>query len=405
MIGRPAFVTACLGLLTAVVAAQTVPQPWLDVIRNLRHPSADTRLAAVVKLGDAGYSAAAEAVAPLVADADDRVQAAAIDAELSFFLVDRVSSKSVLGVGGSKSRAQLAFEAGPLYRSDIPASPVVIDRLLAAMRDENARVRFDAIHALGFIGESPLPPAQARALAAELDHYDPIMRAATARVLGRLATREIGDRLMVAMEDSSAIVRQYAIEAIGRVHDQRALVPLRGLFTRGRGNLEDTLLALARIASPDDLAAFRQRLGDRDPAIRRAAFEGIGRLHDSTSIDGVRTAFKSEKSDVGRLAAAFALQILGDTQTHTIASMLVLREVNEQARDYLFEIGPPAVPGILEALKVATDPRHRADLLQLIGYLGTSAETSVVERSVADKDERVRRAAAVAMQRLRRAKT
>ena len=74
-------------MTTAVPAAQ--PDPYLDVIRNLRHPNPETRLEALAQLNRAAYADAAEAVAPLVTDPDDRVQAAAIDAELSFFLIDR----------------------------------------------------------------------------------------------------------------------------------------------------------------------------------------------------------------------------------------------------------------------------------------------------------------------------
>ena len=99
------------GALTAAAAAQ--PQ-WQDVIRNLRHPEARTRLDAVERLGRANYVAAVEPLVPLIRDPDDRVQAAAIDAQLTFFLSDRISDRHIVAVGGSKSRAQLAFEGGPL---------------------------------------------------------------------------------------------------------------------------------------------------------------------------------------------------------------------------------------------------------------------------------------------------
>src|SRR5437867_2647938 len=73
--------------LRAETSAPPPQAQWQDVIRNLRHPDVKVRLAAVEQLGNAGYAAAAEQVAPLVTDPDDRVQFAAIDAELTFFLV------------------------------------------------------------------------------------------------------------------------------------------------------------------------------------------------------------------------------------------------------------------------------------------------------------------------------
>src|SRR5262245_42476437 len=141
---------------------------WQDVVRNLRHPDVDVRLHAVERLGQAGYVQGIEPVAPLLADPDDRVQAAALEAELTFFITERLGGTRVLGMGSSKSRAQEAFDIGPFIRTATPAPAALIDSFITAMRDENARVRFDAVHALGFIAEAPLPPNQIKALAAEL---------------------------------------------------------------------------------------------------------------------------------------------------------------------------------------------------------------------------------------------
>jgi hypothetical protein len=166
--------------------------------------------------------------------------------------------------------------------------------------------------------------------------------------------------------------------------------------------VDAALLALARIASPDDLALFRQHLADRDPLARRAALEGVGRLGDTDSKTAIDEAFTSDKSAEVRVAAAFALDRLGTTESHVIASNLVLDEVAAQARDYLLELGPPAVPGIASALSVATDPGHRARLVQVVGYIGGAANLPVVEPFLKDPDQRVVRAASNAILRLRR---
>jgi hypothetical protein len=82
--------------------------------------------------------------------------------------------------------------------------------------------------------------------------------------------------------------------------------------------------------------------------------------------------------------------------------MLILRDEATQAREYLFEIGHDAVAGAEAVLKVATDSRHRADLIQLIGYVGTAADAAIIEPFAKDKDERVARATSHALARLRR---
>src|SRR5262245_6857638 len=130
---------AVMAIAILGAAAPRAQDPFQDVIRNLRHPKVETRLDAVNVLNDNAYAPAAEAVAPLIADADDRVQAAAIDAELTFFLTERINPVKVMGIGSQKSRAQEAFDGGPLIRGSAPAPPVLIDKLITAIRDDNAR--------------------------------------------------------------------------------------------------------------------------------------------------------------------------------------------------------------------------------------------------------------------------
>jgi HEAT repeat protein len=401
---RTALLTGGWLLLAAAFAA--AQSQWQDVIRNLRHPRLETRLDAVERLGRAGYVQAAEPVAALLADPDDRVQLAALDAELAFFAIDRPAPGRFLGVGNSRSPAQQAFEAGPVLRAAAPAPPALIDRLIQAMRDDNPRVRFDAVHLVGFIGEPPLPAAQARALGDELDHYDPVIRMATARALGRLRAAEASDKLLAALDDSNALVRRYAIEALGRIRERRALASLRDLATAPgrdrRNDLADVAqLAIARIAAADDRGLFREWLPSAAPATRRAAIEGLGRLQDRESQPAIDAAARTDRSAIVRLAALFALDRLGQPQSQVIASMTGLKDEGEQAREYLFELGAAAIPGIQSALQSATGSQ-RADLVQIVGYTGGADQIAVIEPFLTDRDRRVVRAATEAVARLRR---
>jgi HEAT repeat protein len=388
-------------LWLAAPAAQA-PQ-WQDVIRNLRSPEIDARLEAVEQLGEAGYTAAAEYVAPLVTDSDDRVQAAAIDAELTFFLIEPIGARRVFSLTGrSRSRAQVAFDAGLLVRVAAPAPLVVIDNLATAMGDENARIRFDAVHALGVVGEAPLPPDQARALIDGLDHYDPVIRAATARVLGRLAVVEAGEALISALNDSSALVRRYAAEALGRIREERAVQSLAELTAfYGQDEMAAaTVLALARIAHPSSLDLLRQRLADPNAAMRRAAAEGVGRLGDQESRPALEGMMASDPSAAVRLAAALAIGRLGEPQTHVLASAVGSPATKAQACEYLLEIGPAAVPGVQSALAIANTPRLVADLLHVLGFIGDSETVAIVQPYAEDPNPDVQRAATNAIARI-----
>jgi len=385
-------------------APSQVPSPqWQDVIRNLRHPDAKVRLTAVEQLGNAAYTATADYVAPLVTDPDDRVQFAAIDAELTFFLIEPVSDRR--GFGGARSRAQEAFDAGPLVRAAAPAPLVVIDNLISAMRDENPRVRFDAVHALGAIAEPPVPAAQAAGLIDGLDHYDPIIRTAAARVIGRLRVADAGEKLIAALNDSNRLVRRYAAEALGQIRDQRAVQSLTELaeYYR-RDELGSAMIAgLAGIAHASSRDLFRSRIADPDAGVRRACAEGLGRLRDRESLDLLTPLAAKDPSPAVRLAGSFAVGLLDQSQAHVIAGGLSSAETAPQAAGYLIELGRAAVPGIQAALGVAKETAYRANLLHVLGFAGTASDIGVAEPLTKDKDERVRRAAADAIARMRRA--
>jgi HEAT repeat protein len=384
----------CLMLGGAVLAAQD----WQPVIAQLRDNNSGRKIDALKRLNEAAYGAAAEFVAPLVTDPDDKVQFAAIDAELTFFLVEPVGER------GDRSRAQAAFDAGPLVRAAAPAPAVLIDQLITATADSNARIRFDALHALGVIGQAPLSTEDTRRLLGGLQHSDPIMRTATARVLGRLRAVAAGDALVGALNDPSELVQEYASEALGLLRNDRAVQALTDRVNYyGKGPLANAaLLALARIAYPSTRDLFRAHLADPDPVARRAAVEGVGRLRDRASLERVRTLASSDPSNDVRLAGLFALDRLGEPQLTGIATSIAQPVIGAQARDYLFETGPAAAPAVSAALAKSTDSSTRAALIHVLGYIGGAADARTLEPFAKDPDQRVARATVNALARLRK---
>ena len=329
---------------------------WQDVIRNLRHPK--PRRGSTRSSGSArpAMSRPSSRSRRSFDDPDDRVQAAAIDAELTFFLTERISGRRILGVGGSKSRAQHAFDAGPL-RSDRrrPRRPL-IDALIAAMRDENPRVRFDAVHALGFIAEPPLPPdagaragRRARSLRSDHPRRDGARARPAARARGRRQARRRHRRF-------DQLVRQFAVEALGLVREDRAL-PRRcaiSIARAGDRNVRWALLALARIGAPDDLAHFRDasdRPQRRRPARRRRRHSG----GSATASPSTRsTSLQDRRSRAGRAAGrGVCAAAARPRQTHVIASHARRRRARRPGARLPVRARPARVPGIQSALKVA----------------------------------------------------
>lgn len=391
-----AFVVAAVAAAAVVVwmPAPAAQENTAAIARDLHSTDAQRRLRVVEYLGKAGNPASAIDVAPLIGDPEDLVQLAAIDAELTFYLVEPIGDKKAV-LGGARSRAQQAFDAGPLARAATPTLAMAVNQLIGAMRDGNPRVRFDAIHALGVIAEPPLSPEQQLGIADGLKSKDAVMRAATARVLGRLNAREAGEALIDALNDDDALVQRFATEALGRIREERAVASLlQRADYYGRGQMAaETWLALARIGHASTRDPLRPHLSDADPTIRRAAVEGLARMQDRDSWQAI-TALLTDRDASVRCAVAFAMAIQGDlSHVPDLAVDVQVRDTAAQAAEYLLEIGRPAASTITAALTTpgATD---RANLLHVLGRIGGEDALPAIQALQHDPDPRVARAAA-----------
>ena len=101
-------------------------QRYDDVVRNLRNPDVEARMAALRSLREAKLVEAIAPIAPLVTDPVDEIQLEAIATELSFYLVDPVEARKRVAFivetrrGG---KAEAAFAAGPLAVWPRPVPP------------------------------------------------------------------------------------------------------------------------------------------------------------------------------------------------------------------------------------------------------------------------------------------
>ncbi|MCA1649857.1 MAG: HEAT repeat domain-containing protein, partial [Acidobacteria bacterium] len=287
------------------VAAQ--PVRFDDVVRNLRHPDAKVRVNAVRLLREARYPEAIIPMAALANDPVDAIQLEAIAAELAFFLVEDIPDKkrvALLVEVRTPGRASAAFERGPLAAWPRPVPIEVVNALLQAVDDDNQRVRAEAIYALGAIAPAPLPEVAVPALIKALDHYDPVIRAAAARVIGRLEVKAAADALIKSVNDSNATARYAAMRALGELREQRALQALTDQFNfygKGEGAWA-ALEALARIGHSSSVPMFTARLTDKDPFLRRAAAEGLGRSGDTSGVSALEAGAGNDPSEMVRAA-------------------------------------------------------------------------------------------------------
>lgn len=399
-------ISACLlgGLVLCGTAAAQQAR-FDDVIRNLRNPDAKIRVSAVRLLRESRYPEAAAPMAPLVTDPVDLVQLEAIAAERSFFLLDDVPAKKRVALFvevRQPALAEAAFELGPLARRPGPVPPELVRALLQAVNDENQKVRVEAIYTLGTIARPPLSTEAGDALIKALDHYDPVIRTAAARVAGRLALRAAGDALLTAVNDSKSEVRFAAMRALGAIDDARAVQALTeqlSFYAKGEGAWS-ALDALSKIASPASAPLFRARLTDRDPFLRRAAAEGLGRAGDAADTAALQIGAGNDPSTEVRAAMAFALQKLGHNYIPRLVEFLTSPKMGPQIFDYFVELGPDAAPVLVPHLQDPS-PVIRANVARLVGALGAPGATAALQPLANDKDPDVAKAAARALERLK----
>jgi HEAT repeat protein len=391
-----------IGAAAAGLGAQQVR--FDDAVRNLRHPEPKIRLNAVKLLREARYPEAIVPMAPLVNDPLDPIQLEAIAAELSFFLVEDLPEKRRLGFlleVRNRGGAARAFELGPLAVWPRPAPPELIDALLQAVDDENGRVRLEAIHAVGVVGRNSLPPDAEPRLVKALDHYDPAVRAGAARVAGRLHVTSAGDALIRAVNDSNADVRYASMRALGLLKDERAVTALTEqlkFYGKGEGAWS-ALDGLARIAHASSVPLFTERLADRDPNIRRAAAEGLGRAGHADSSPALETGAGNDPSGMVRAAMQYALQKLGRNYVARLIEFLDDPETTLQVQEYLIEFGVAVERGLLPSLQ-DTDEGIRAAVAEVLGEIGGDASLAALQ-DLTDRDKTVVDAAKRAAERIR----
>jgi HEAT repeat protein len=397
------FVTA------AVASIAQQPAKFEDVVRNLRNPDPKIRISAVRLLRETGY---VEAITPLAAAVNDQVneiQLEAIDAELSFFLVEPVPTKKRVALVvevRTDGRAPAAFELGPLAVWPKPVPVELVDALLQAVDDDHKKVRVEAIYTLGTIGSPAnvkLSEAATARLLKALDHYDPAVRAGAARVVGRLQVKSAGDALLNAVNDSNAEVRYASIRALGEIDDERAVQALTeqlSYYGSGEGAWS-ALDALARIAHPSSVSLFQSRLADKDPYLRRAAAEGIARAGDTKSVEPFITEVNQDPSEMVRAAMTFALYKKG--HANFLGRLIDFMDSNQSALQisgYFMELGPSIVPLAIVRLK-EPDAEVRRNLVTILGALGDQSTATALTPYKEDRSREVATAASYAIERIK----
>ena len=182
------------------------------------------------------------------------------------------------------------------------------------------------------------------------------------------AKRDVTGLIKALDYQKDASVRRAAAEALGKLKDARAVVPL--------------------------IAA----LEDESTAVRREAAEALGKSGDARAVEPLIVALRDKVTDV-RLNAAEALGELKDARA--VEPLIAALEdsdnnVCKAAEGALVKIGTPAVEPLIAKLG---DRRVRKSAIDVLVKIGTPA-VEPLSAALADRDSRVRESAASALDAL-----
>ncbi len=213
-------------------------------------------------------------------------------------------------------------------------------------------------------------PGLIRALKFNRTYEAGAIRGNAALALGQLRSRQAVVPLLKALQDKNPHVRQAAAVALGRLYEARAVVPL---------------------------ALVLHRPGERQTAVR--SLRQLGNL----VINPLDTASKHPSSEM-RQAAVTAMGEIGDLWA--VQSLLFALQHHDPATraaaaQSLVKLGRPAAVAVTSLIQ-NVDPEVRLIAVETLKKIGDPNQADALRTALQDKDSRVRRTAAQALDSINR---
>jgi HEAT repeat protein len=400
--------------------AQPQEVSFESVVAELASDDEAVRLRAVRMLKEAAYPEAAVPLAARIADARDDIQFEAIAAELNIFLAQPVVPRERVALvieRRTRIAADDIFDRGPLMLGPQEVPVQVLHALRAAARDDNPRVRVEAVYAFGVLAveaggrrRAEMLAESGPDLAAMIGAVDPVHRYAAVRVLGRVFARRpsdppiepsVGDAIISVLNDRDDSMRRAAMQALGAMKYERAVSGLMDLFQYyEKGEMaEATLDAIGHVGHPLSTALLSMQLSADSDRLAISAIEGLARTGDAARFTEIQTVPGLERNEGLQLASSFAAGVLADGPLDRLVEALANPRTRGQALAYLVEIAPGRT-GRFERFLQSPDAVVRAALVDILGLSGDPDALPLVDGMSGDADPQVAQAAARATSRL-----
>lgn len=377
--------------------SRTVAQQYTfeEVASGLTHKDAATRIRAIQILKDADYAEAAGPIAATLADADDRVQLAAIDAERSLFTSRPVARRRKIGFivevrsvagGDAAGEGQLALKARAVPRK-------VLAGLGVALRDNSPRVRGEAINLV-----SLLAPFACNLVGGNLvaQGFSPATQSDVCI--------DVGNALIENINSRQPQLRRGAMQALGQLRYSSAVQALSDQLSFHQKGLDAVaaLEGLAGIGHPTSVSVFRQLLTSSNADMRQLAVEGLARSGAADALAELQQMGQGERSNGVLLALHFAHVKLGapGSSLQQLVAALKTPAQRPLVLEYLLDLSPTTAPMLAESLRDESSDVRRL-VADVLGFSRDSTVIPALAAAAKDPDPDVADAAQQAIERIK----
>jgi HEAT repeat protein len=296
---------------TVKLGPRAVPQ----LTGYLGNPDVAVRVETVKALTEIGGSTVLDPLVKATHDNDPEVQIRATDGLVNFYLPGYVrnSLASKIGHVGTSIKSHFTDTNDQVVDSYIRVRPEIIMALGQLVRGGSSLdSRANAARAAGILRGQAAVPELVNALRSK----DSGLMYESLVALEKIRDPEAGPRIQFVLRDFDQRVQLAAIEATGVLANREAIPDLIRVFneTRDPKVKRATLMALARMPSPQSRPILLQYLRDKDPRTRGAAAEGLGRMRNPADMSAIDAVYKDEDKTSPRLSEAFALVMGGQAQ-------------------------------------------------------------------------------------------
>jgi HEAT repeat protein len=295
--------------------AKEGPRAIPKLTAYLGSPDVAVRIETVKVLIEIGGS---EVLTPLIKathDNDSEMQIRSTDGIVNFYLPGyvRTGLTSKITRVGSTIKAHFTDTNDQVIDSYIRVRPEAITALGQLVRGGSSMdSRANAARALGILrGQAAVPD-----LLEALRSKDSGLMYESLVALEKIRDPEAGPRIQFVLRDLDERVQLAAIETTGILANREAVPDLIRVFneTRNPKVKRAALMALARMPSAESRPILQQYLRDKDPRVRGAAAEGVGRMRNPADTGAIDAVYKDEDKTSPRLSQAFALVMEGQWQ-------------------------------------------------------------------------------------------